>query len=129
MFMERNEKTKKVLFGEIKDYLVENEAPAEWIALCDKEIEVLNRPRKPKKESEADEKLREVILNYITENPAKTITEIHNDIEECSSPQKAIAMVRKLIEEGKVYKEKVGKATLHYPVGYEAEAEVEAEIE
>ena len=86
----------------------------------------MNRPRKPKKESEADEKLREIIFDYIEANPAKTITEIHNDIEECSSPQKAIAMVRKLIEEGKVYKEKVGKATLHYVVGYEAE-EVEAE--
>lgn len=122
-----NTMTKKQAFTIAVDTLEKMERMESVVEVLKKEVEFLSRPKKSKAESEADVQLKEEIIGFLQNcNSGQTATQIMKGIDSDVSSPKVVAMCRTLIAEGKMYKKKEGKVTLHF-LGTEPEAEPEVE--
>lgn len=98
--------TKKEMFAQIKAHLT-NEAE---IAFIDHEIELLEKKngaaKKPTKTQVANEELKGVLVSNMEDNMVYTVTDIIKNVEGMAdlSNQKVSALLRQLVEEGKVTK-------------------------
>ena len=112
-----NKKTKKELFGEVRE-IVEREGRTDLVEFVDHELELLNKKAnrtgttKTQKENEGiKEKIIEALVRIAT---PVTITELQEQDEEMAqySNQKISALLTQLIKEEKVVRSKDKKKSL-----------------
>lgn len=101
-----NKKTKRELFGEIKEVVAGN---AELVAFVDHELELLDKKANSKnsKVNEEHTQLMETIKAELTRiGRSVTITELQKESEALAdySNQKLSAMLKKLVDNGEVTK-------------------------
>lgn len=117
--------TKKQAFATAAEELKKVEGMEEVVEILEKEVKLLSKPKKSKATSENDVQVKQEIIAFLQNcNCGQTATQIMKGIESDVSSPKVVAMCRDLIAEGKMYKKKEGKATLHY-LGTEPEEETE----
>lgn len=113
-----NKITKAQMFAQIKAKVADD---ADMVAFIDHELELLAKKADSKKKyaskkNEADEVIKNVILEVLATFPwGATATEVmraHEDLSGLSN-QKVTAMLRKLLDEGKVTRVKEKKSVLY----------------
>ena len=104
-----NKMTKKDYFQILRDtYPTDLPNYAEVIAFIDHEVELLSKKsgssKKPTKQQEANEEIKEAILATMTPHRPYSIAEIQKEVAECNelSNQKVSALMKQLKDDGKV---------------------------
>lgn len=105
--------TKVEMFNAIKTVVADNE---EFVAFIDHEIELLQKKTSNKKATKTqieNEGFKDIILSVLS-NEGATVTEIQgkNDILAGLSNQRVSALLRQLVNDGKVVKVIEGKKSL-----------------
>ena len=98
-----NRMTKKNYFETIKSLLADH---ADIVEFCDHELELLAKrnssERKPTAQQVANDSTKENILQFMEDNRLYTITEIQTALGSEFSNQRVSALVRQLMDSGKV---------------------------
>ena len=118
--------TKREYFNAIKA-IVEAAGQDEMVKFIDHEIELLDKKAnrksdKPTATQIANEELKGVLLEVLSEVEGKTVTDLIKSDARLSelSNQKVSALLRLMIKDGTARSEKDKKKTLFYAVGVEA---------
>ena len=96
--------TKKEMFAEIRKVVADN---AEMVAFIDHEIELLSRKRstgKPTKNQLANEGIKDEIISILAESEDLRAGDIVKLMDEKYSLPKVSALLKQLVESGKVVK-------------------------
>lgn len=93
--------TKKQVATNLLTYLRENEADPTYIEFMEKELEALNRPRKPTKEQQENEILKEKMTAVVKSRPEGVTASNVAGLMGMNS-QKATALLTQLVKEDKV---------------------------
>ena len=126
-----NKMTKREMFGMIKE-VAEVKANAEMVAFIDHEIELLNKKSSKSgqtKTQKENEKIIEQVFDALaTVDKAVTITELQSEVVEMAeySNQKLSAMLKKLVDSGRVLKT-IDKKKSYFSVVSDEDTEVEGE--
>ena len=107
--------TKREMYSTIRTLLADNE---EVVAFCDHEIELLSRPKvkKPTKNQQENEGIRNASLEVLSDGSAMTISDIVTAIGGNYTNQRISALVRQLKMADEVVRTEVkGKAYFALP--------------
>lgn len=106
--------TKKQYFENLKGFVKGDANEADYVAFLDRQIELASKKRTAKTKNQiANEGLVEDIYEFIVaQNGAVTVADIMGNFEGMSN-QKVSALVKKLVDGGRVERAKDGKKTIY----------------
>jgi hypothetical protein len=106
--------TKKQYFENLKGFVKGDANEADYVAFLDRQIELASKKRTAKTKTQiANEGLVEDIYEFIVAtNGAVTVADIMGNFEGMSN-QKVSALVKKLVDAGRVERAKDGKKTIY----------------
>lgn len=106
--------TKKQYFENLKGFVKGDANEADYVAFLDRQIELASKKRTAKTKTQiANEGLVEDIYEFIVAtNRAVTVADIMGNFEGMSN-QKVSALVKKLVDAGRVERAKDGKKTIY----------------
>lgn len=100
-------KTKKDYFNELKEIVADN---AELIAFLDRQIELVSKKRTaPTKAQRENAEVIEKVFEYLDAQEEPTTIDVIVSEFGLTSTQKASALLKKLVDDGRVVKTKDGK--------------------